>query len=86
MFALLADDMLYLKTDASTIEFFAEKSLTPFEYHRAGKTIRMSYYQAPEEIFEDSQVACLWATSAYEAALRAKSLTKSKPRNNSGPF
>ncbi len=74
MFGLVTDETLYLKTDASTVEYFAEKDLTPFEYHRAGKVIKMSYYQAPEEVLEDSQAACLWANRAYEAALRAKSV------------
>jgi TfoX/Sxy family transcriptional regulator of competence genes len=34
MFGLIADDVLYLKTDAESIALFTEGGLRPFEYTR----------------------------------------------------
>ena len=36
----------------------------------------MSYYLAPDEIFDDIEEAAIWASHAYEAALNAKSNKK----------
>jgi len=78
MFALVADDVLYLKADAESSAFFDQLGLSRFEYIKDGKMTRMSYYMAPEEIFDDADVAKVWAVRAYEAALRSrKPVTKS---------
>ncbi|WP_322003154.1 TfoX/Sxy family protein [Marinobacter alexandrii] len=71
MFALVADDVLYLKADDSTSGAFVELGLQQFEYEKNGKLMRMSYYAAPEEIFDDLEQAREWAAQAYGAALRA---------------
>ncbi|MBT8121930.1 MAG: TfoX/Sxy family protein [Gammaproteobacteria bacterium] len=71
MIGLVAEDTLYLKADEDTVAFFRDKDLGPFEYNKAGKTVRMSYYLAPEEIFDDPGEATLWARRAWEAACRA---------------
>ena len=79
MFGLVADDVLYLKADAESSEFFVEKNLAPFEFTKKGKTMQMSYFMAPEEIYDDPEEARLWGIRAFEAALRAKK-PKRKPR------
>ena len=72
MFALVDDEVLYLKTDAENIHFFTELELPAFEYQKQGKVTRMSYYQAPDNIFEDPDEAALWAARSFQAALRAR--------------
>ncbi|MDD2759908.1 MAG: TfoX/Sxy family protein [Methylomonas sp.] len=72
MFALVADDTLYLKADAENARFFEEQGLAPFEYQREGKMMKMSYYQAPAEFMEDREQADLWARRSYDAARRAQ--------------
>lgn len=72
MFALVVDDVLYLKADEESVLSFVERALHPFEYEKSGKKIRMSYYEAPEEIFDDPEPAKEWADRAYDAALRAR--------------
>ena len=72
MFGLVADDVLFLKVDKSIVSFFVERDLPPFEYPKGGKMIKMSYYQAPEEVYEDSFEAEVWARRSYECALAAK--------------
>lgn len=72
MFGLVADDVLYLKADDRTTELFHEQGLAQFEYDKKGTIMKMSYYMAPEEIFDDRDAARYWAVQAYEAALRSK--------------
>ena len=79
MFALVSDDMLYLKADEENSGYFKKAGLSQFEYDKNGKTVKMSYYQAPDEIMEDREQAAVWARRSYEAALRAQS-SKSKPK------
>ena len=72
MFALVADDVLYLKADKQSCDDFTALDLGPFEYNKAGKTMNMSYYQAPESIYDDQEEAATWAHKAFAAALRSK--------------
>jgi len=72
MFALVADETLYLKADAENARFFEEQGLAPFEYQREGKLAKMSYYQAPAEFMEDRDQAAIWARRSYDAARRAQ--------------
>lgn len=83
MFALVADDTLYLKADAETIPLFEQEGLEPFEYDKNGKVMKMSYYLAPEEIMDDPDLAMLWGQRAFQAALRAKASRKPTPRKKS---
>ena len=71
MFGLIADSVLYLKIDQETEDDFKSKGLEPFTYSKKGKEFKMSYYQAPEEVLEDSDEMHHWAAIAYNAALRA---------------
>ena len=72
MFGLVADDALYLKADKQARKHFEELDLHPFEYNKNGKVMKMSYYAAPEEVFDDPDVAHVWARRAYDAAVRNK--------------
>ncbi len=71
MFALVADDELYLKADKYSATDFTSLDLNAFQYDKNGKTVEMSYYRAPEEIFDDPDIAKEWAIKAYDAALRS---------------
>jgi DNA transformation protein len=83
MIALVAEDVLYLKADEDSVSAFTEKGLKPFVYEKNAKVTRMSYYLAPETIFENLNEAKAWGTLAYEAALRAQSKRRPKKRKNS---
>jgi DNA transformation protein len=72
MFGLVADDTLYLKADDVTAEHFTSRSLEQFEYDKGNKVVKMSYYLAPDEIFDDPEEATIWARRAFEAASRAR--------------
>ena len=72
MIGLVADEVLYLKADAASAVYFTELGLAPFAYPKGDRTITMSYYMAPEAIFDDPDAARLWAVRAFEAALRSR--------------
>lgn len=76
MFGLVADDVLYLKADETISRYFAERELEQFSYEKNGKSFKMSYYMAPEEIFDDPVEAKGWAARSYEAAVRSKKPVK----------
>ena len=76
MFALVADEELYLKADAQNVSYFEKEGLGPFEYDKNGKLMKMSYYLAPDEIMDDREQAALWADRSYDAALRSQASKK----------
>ncbi|MGH1540299.1 MAG: TfoX/Sxy family protein [Arenicella sp.] len=82
MFGLVADDALFLKVDKESIGHFQERGQQPFEYDKNGKVIEMSYYTAPEDIYDDPEEASRWAWMAYDAAVRANKKSRKKPKKN----
>lgn len=79
MFALIADDTLYLKTDSANLHHFEQAGLDPFRYDKNGTVIEMSYSMAPEEIMEDRELAATWAHRSFEAATRSRHRKRKRP-------
>jgi DNA transformation protein len=79
MFALIADNELYLKADAESRKAFVDLGLQPFTYHKQGKPMALSYYQAPETCLDSLDEMTRWGNVAFAAALRAS--RGSKPRS-----
>ncbi|HKC43502.1 MAG TPA: TfoX/Sxy family protein [Burkholderiales bacterium] len=73
MFALIADDVLYLKADEASRPDFERAHSVPFVYDAGGRRITMAYWRAPDEAMESRELATPWARRAYAAALRARS-------------
>ena len=78
MFGLVADDVLYLKADEAIARHFTERELEQFSYEKQGKAFKMSYYMAPEDIFDDPEEAKVWADRSYAAAVRSSKPKKKK--------
>lgn len=71
-FALVADEVLFLKTDDETRDVFEAQGLEPFVFRtKDGTATAMSYRRAPDEALENPGEMARWATLAYGAALRA---------------
>ena len=79
MFALIADDVLYLKADDASRPEFERAGSEPFVYDARGRRTTMAYWRAPDEAMESRELAAPWARTALAAALRARS-AKRKPR------
>ena len=78
MFALVADDVLYFKTDEGNLQDFAERELEAFTYERNGRQYSMSYHEAPGEALDDPDEMALWARKAINAARRSAAKKVSK--------
>ena len=78
MFGLVADDELYLKTDTANVGLFEERGLGPFEFVAKNKVSKMSYYLAPEDIYDDPEQAAYWAELGFQAALRANAIKQKR--------
>lgn len=73
MFALIADDRLYLKTDEEIRDRFAGAGSEPFAYARGdGERIVMSYWSAPSGTLDDPAALLPWAELGLAAARRAR--------------
>lgn len=78
MFALIADETLYLKTDAGSAAQFERAGSLPFVYQSATRTVQMSYWSAPAESLESPAGMRDWCQLAYAAALRANAGARPK--------
>ena len=70
-FALIDDDVLYLKVDDATRPDFERRGLRPFQPFGEGSAA-MQYYQLPEDLLEDPEALRPWAEDAVDVARRAK--------------
>jgi len=75
---LIADRNLYLKADNHSQSFFSDQGLEAFSYLKQGRTCKLSYFQAPESVFEEPESMLLWGCWAYEAALRSNTQKNKK--------
>jgi DNA transformation protein len=79
-FALVDDDVLYLKADAESAVHFRELGLPQFEFVKDGKATTTGYYEAPSDVLDDAEQARIWGQLAVDAALRAAQRA-AKPRS-----
>jgi DNA transformation protein and related proteins len=82
-FALLAEDTLYFKVDATNRPDFEARGLDPFRpYGEGGET--MAYFRVAEDLLEDPEELRVWADKAIAVARRAKRPPASRPRKSGG--
>lgn len=70
MFALIADEVLYLKVDDGNRTQFEDAGLDAFVYVARGRSMTMSYHRAPD-LLEDWEALEPWVASALDASRRA---------------
>lgn len=83
MFAIVMDNRLYLKVDALNRPDFEALNLTRFTYPMKGREVALSYWSAPDAIFDEPSEAVHWARSAWDAAARAQTAKATRPRRGS---
>jgi len=74
MFALIAEDTLYLKTDDALAAALEAEGCGPFVYDggKSGKPMTMRYHRLPEAALDDPERAVEWGRRALSVALGAK--------------
>jgi DNA transformation protein len=73
MFALVADDVLYFKTDDATRPGFDAEGCGPFIYQTKDGPRSTSYWRAPERLFDEPDDFREWAMTAFAVAERFNS-------------
>ena len=79
IFALMIEDVVYLKADAASIPAFEAEGMGPFTYDtKLGQRGIMSYWRLPDRLFDEPDELVEWAKRAVAASLAAKSRAKPK--------
>jgi DNA transformation protein len=85
MFGMVTDNMLYFRMDDHNREAFQEAgSFPPLNYQKRGETIDLSFWRAPERLFDEPEELVAWARIALAAARRvAAKRSRSSPGRKS---
>ena len=71
MFALIAEDVLYLKVDDSNRPDFEQIGSKPFKPYATSNMV-MQYYNVPVDLLEDKERLTEWCKKAFTVAELAK--------------
>ena len=78
-FAIIDDDVLFVKVDAVSRPVFEAEGLQPFTYPmKDGSSSTLSYYPLPDHALETPHELCNWAKKGIAAALRAQKSSKQR--------
>jgi DNA transformation protein len=77
-FALIDDDALYFKVDATTRGQFERRGMQPFRPGGPDGEV-MQYYQVPEDVLEDPDELQRWTGAALDVARRTKRGKAARP-------
>lgn len=71
MFAMVRDNALYFRVDDDNREILKEaESFPPLNYAKKGEAIDLSFWRAPERLFDEPDELVVWAQAALAAARR----------------
>jgi DNA transformation protein len=87
MLGMVRDDALYFRVDDHNRGTFKEaESFPPLNYHKKGSTIDLSFWRAPERLFDEPDEFIAWARAALVAARRvAAKRERTSPRRKAKP-
>ena len=72
MFAIIIDDELYFKADSILSEEYKQAGSYPFTYQKNEKTVALSYWYVPADIFEDGDSLKNWFNKSLKLAIDKK--------------
>ena len=76
-FALIDDDILYLKVDDGNRADFEARGMGPFRPFGEGGEV-MKYYELPAELLDEPEALTEWVEKAVQVARRAKHPAKKR--------
>jgi DNA transformation protein and related proteins len=87
MLAMVRDNTLYFRVDDDNRAAFKEaESFPPLNYEKKGGTIDLSFWRAPERLFDEPDELVAWARAALAAAPRvAAKREQTAPRRKPKP-
>lgn len=80
MFAIILDDTLYFKTADSNRADYEDAGSAPFTYQAKGRTVTLSYWNAPPEALDDESLLLEWAAAAHRAAIETQDKKPAKKK------
>src|SRR3954470_8338311 len=84
MFGVVADNVLYFRVDDHNRAAFKEaEPFPPLSYEKQGRTIDLSFWRAPERLFDEPDELVTWAREALAAAHR---VAAKRARTPADPF
>jgi DNA transformation protein len=73
MLGMVTDNTLYLRVDDGNRAAFEEaRAFPPLSYEKKGESIDLSFWRAPERLFDETDELLHWARLALAAARRVK--------------
>src|SRR5260221_6269567 len=78
MFALVANDALYMKADETTSPKFAAEGFGQWIYPGRDRPVPMPYWQVPARLFDDPDKFPEWALIAFDVARPTKKQTQAQ--------
>ena len=87
MFAMVEDDTLYFRVDDHNRAASREaEAFPPLKYEKRGRSIDLSFWRAPERLFDEPDELMTWARAAAAAAHRvAAKRERTTPMRKSKP-
>jgi DNA transformation protein len=87
MLGMVTDNTLYFRVDDDNRAAFKEaEAFPPLNYEKKGITIDLSFWRAPERLFDEPDEFVAWARAALAAARRvAAKRERTAPREKSQP-
>jgi DNA transformation protein len=89
MLGMVRDNTLYFRVDDDNRAAFKEaESFPPLDYQKKGGTIDLSFWRAPERLFDEPDELVIWARAALAAARRvaAKRERTARKRKSKSPL
>ena len=85
MLGMVADNTLYFRVDDGNRALFREAAASPpLSYEKGGATIDLSFWRAPERLYDEPDEFAAWARAALAAARRvAAKRGRTAPRRRS---
>lgn len=81
MFGMVTENMLYLRVDEQNRTTLKEaEDSPPLNYRKKGETIDLSFWRAPERLFDEPDELVEWARIALAAARRVAAKRGRRPR------
>lgn len=71
MLGMVRDNVLYLRVDDQT--FKEAEAFPPLNYDKKGGSIDLSFWRAPDRLFDEPEELVAWARAALAAARRVAS-------------
>ena len=71
MFAMVADDTLFVRVDDESRAFFAEAATAPpLSYVKGGRSIDLAFWPVPDRLLDEPDELRAWVRAALGAARR----------------